>query len=83
MSKVREMLEQRIVDVSTPNKSDVNNTALHTACDEGDLDMVKLLVDEFQANMNAENLCEELPVHLTHEDEIISYLLSRGSKGHD
>jgi ankyrin repeat protein len=79
LSKVRQILEYKIVDVDVPNKSDYKNTALHTACAQENFEMVKLLVDEYDADVNAENISEELPIHLTDDDEITDFLVSRGS----
>lgn len=79
VDKVRKMLTDKIVDVDTPNKSDYNNTALHTACDNRMFEMAKMLVDEFHADLSAENNSEELPIHLTDRDEITEFLVSRGS----
>lgn len=80
LSKVRRMLKDNIVDVNIPNKTDHHNTALHIACDKGNMDMVKLLVDKFNADVNAVSSREELPIHLSHEDEVTAFLVSRGSE---
>jgi ankyrin repeat protein len=80
IEKARTMLTEGKVDVDAPNKSDYNNTALHTACDLENMEMVKMLVDEFSANMDSENISEEIPIITTCNDDIVEFLLSRGSR---
>lgn len=76
---VRTFLESKTVDVNSPNRSNFNNTALHTACENMNIEMVKLLVDDFNADVSLENISEELSIHLTNCDEIAKFLVSRGS----
>lgn len=80
VEKVRKILSSGSVEVDTPNKIDFYNTALHTACDNTNLELVKLLVDEFKADLNIENNSEEIPVHLTDDDKIIEFLESKTSE---
>lgn len=82
VEKARSMLKNEELDITvdTPNKSDYSNTALHTACDKENMEMVKMLVEEFDACMGAENVAEEIPIVTTCNDDIVEYLLSKGSR---
>lgn len=80
VEKARTMLTEGKVKVDVQNKQDYLNTALHTSCDLENMEMVKMLVDEFQANMEMENLSEEIPSCTTCNDDIVEFLLSRGSR---
>lgn len=80
LEKVRKILSSGSVEVDAPNKMDFYNTALHTACDNANFDMVKLLVDEFNADLYAENNSEENPIHLTDHDEIVKFLELKDSE---
>lgn len=77
LEQVRKILSSGSVEVDTPNKMDFYNTALHTACDNTNFEMVKLLVGEFKADLFTENNSEELPVHLTDDEQIVEFLKSK------
>jgi ankyrin repeat protein len=74
LEKTREILNEGKVDVNTKNKSGYYNTALHTACELGNFEMVKMLVNEFKADKYIENTAEDYPEHLTDKDEIFEFL---------
>jgi ankyrin repeat protein len=80
LEKVRKILLTGKVDVDSPNKTDFYNTALHTACDNTNFEMVKLLVNEFNADMCTENNSEEIPVHLTDDENIVEFLKSKNNE---
>lgn len=80
LEKVRKILESGSVEVDTPNKMDYYNTALHIACDNTNFELVKLLVDEFKADLFIENNSEELPANLTDDEKIVKFLESKSNE---
>lgn len=71
-----------IQSITNKHVSDpANNTVLHTACSEGDLKKIQLLIAE-GANVNAVNKSLQTPLHYAcqrNNVEVVKYLLKSGA----
>ena len=62
MNKARELLETGKYNVNSTGGS-WWKTPLHSACREGHLDMVRMLISEFKADMNIVDISNDTPLH--------------------
>lgn len=79
IQNVKELLESYPELINEKNGEGL--TALHYACDRGNLEMVQFLVEE-GANVNIQDSYGETPLHvakIADELEIINYLITKGA----
>lgn len=79
IQNVKELIESYPELINEKNSEGL--TALHYACDRGNLEMVQFLVEE-GANVNIQDSYGETPLHvakIADELEIINYLLTKGA----
>ncbi|KAF4343589.1 serine threonine kinase [Fusarium beomiforme] len=77
-----------LVDIKVPHcdiTQDDDNTALHICAATGELDLVKYLRSEFNANINTTNGRNETPIFIATragQHEVVEYLLDQGADAH-
>ena len=67
LDKARELLETgkyNVTKTGTPSGGIFRETPLHSACHGGHLDMVKMLISEFKADMNIVDELDNTPLHV-------------------
>ncbi|KAG7295100.1 hypothetical protein JYU34_022030 [Plutella xylostella] len=77
------MLNSKQITVEERNELEDNNTALHHAASEGHLQLVKILVEEFKANVNAKNDRDEIPLQKAVDHyfvRVVRYLIQHKSE---
>ena len=82
LTLVRNLINSHKLDVNTPYADQDNKPVLHAAAAHGHLDMVKLLVEEYHANVNNESLGGEVAMHDAAENNhvhVVRYLADNGS----
>ena len=78
-TKVKEILQNKVVNVSS--KDEQGKTALHYACQKGQFEIVKNLINR-GADINIQTISKKTPLHLATErgsQEIVNFLLSKGA----
>jgi ankyrin repeat protein len=71
---VRDLLKKNDVDTDARNIFDDGWTALHYAIHEGCFSIVKLLIEEFDANIESRTIYNKTPLHFAcrkNDDSII------------
>lgn len=74
--RIRRLLNSGNINIH--ERDQYQNTPLHIAADEENLEIVKLLVEN-GANVNLQNIYGETPYYLTHNDDIRDYLIANGA----
>merc|ERR1712100_102684 len=75
LDKVKNLLKSGC-DVDTTDNE--GRTSLHIACDRGYIDIAKMLIKDFHANLNCQDMAKYTPLHfavLCEEEEIVKLLL--------
>ena len=79
LSNVKEILQTKVVNVNS--KDEQGKTALHYACQKGQFENVKSLINR-GADINIQTISKKTPLHLATKrgsQEIVNFLLSKGA----
>lgn len=82
---LEELLKKSDVKVDTKNAFDDGWTALHYAVHEGNMPIIKLLIEKYNAGVEPRSATNKTPFHLAcirGDPVIIKYLLERGVSPH-
>jgi ankyrin repeat protein len=79
---IKELLKRQDVNVNTKNIFDDSWTALHYAVHEGYLEVVKILIEQFNATIDARTAFNKTPFHFAcrrGNPDVIRYLIEKGA----
>lgn len=82
IAEVTRLISENGLDVDTEDRSDNNSTVLEVAATNGYYDLVRVLVDQFHADVNHSDDLEESPLIMAmnnNHDNIANFLLERGA----
>lgn len=83
IAKVVELLDSKKVKINVSDKSKYNRSLLNAAAANGDLELVKLLVEKYDADMNWSDEIGESSIHMAADRghyKVTKYLADNGSR---
>ena len=83
ITKVSEILDQKIVEVNVIDKSKHNRSILQAAARQGHEELVRLLVEKYNANIQWSDDIGDLSVHMAADNGhigVVKYLVDKGSR---
>ncbi|KPI98946.1 Receptor-interacting serine/threonine-protein kinase 4 [Papilio xuthus] len=81
-SKVESLLSSGLINVDLKNPTFYDRTALHTAACNGDIELVQLLINNFNASINITDLRGQIPLEIATDYrniDIVKFLIQKGS----
>lgn len=82
IAKVGQLIKEKGVDVNSRDNNNEDRTILHIAALKGFEDLIRLLVEQYDADINIEDKLGEVPLHVAvdnHHIQIARYLVEKGS----